>query len=226
MSACAQRAAAPGPVSAVANTPPAEELPLVAAIRSLCGYLLVVNTGEAHFTVEVSGTDLHTDTKGEHVLFNVDDLVVQAVTVSREQIGALATGKSDRALLQAHEAWESAYLGQVLGSKLDPKEVDLIFRLPAAPSVTGIMWWFEMPRSAGAPSGASRSVFATVDVADHVVGLVAQATGGREPFDIMKRMAGWMGTLKVSATPISPAAASASVRERSQAGQTCANSEG
>jgi hypothetical protein len=69
-------------------------------------------------------------------------------------------------------------------------------------------------------------VFATVDVADHVVGLVAQATGGREPFDIMKRMAGWMGTLKVSATPISPAAASASVRERSQAGQTCANSEG
>jgi hypothetical protein len=225
--ACAQRAAAPRPVPsvpAVANTPPAEELPEVAAIRSLCGYLLVVNTGEAHFTVELSGTDVGTDTKGEHVLFNVDDLVVQAVTVSREQIGEPATGKSDRALLQAHEAWESEYLGRVLGSKLDPREVDLIFRLPAAPSVTGIMWWFEIPRSAGAKSGVSGSVFATVDVAHHVVGLVAQATGGLAPLDIMKRIAGWMGTLKVSATPISPAAVSASIRERSHADQTCANS--
>jgi hypothetical protein len=223
VSACAQRAAAPRAAPAVAHTPPAEEVPGVAAIRSLCGYVLVVNTGEAHFTVELSGTDVRTEMKREHVVFTVDDLLVQAVTVSREQIGAPATGKSDRALLRAHEAWESEYLGGVLGSKLEPKEIELIFRLPAAPAVTGITWWFEMPRSAGALSGISGSVFTTVDVAHHVVGLVAQATDDLAPFDIMKRMAGWMGTLKISATPISPMAVSASIRERLQANQTCAN---
>ena len=72
---CAQRAAAPRAVPAVAHTPPTEALPEVAAIRSLCGYLLVVNTGEAHFTVQLSGTDVRTETKREHVLFTVDDLL-------------------------------------------------------------------------------------------------------------------------------------------------------
>ena len=143
--------------------------------------------------------------------------------MSQEQIGELARRQSDRALLRAHEAWESEYLGGVLGSKLEPKEIELIFRLPAAPAVTGITWWFEMPRSAGALPGVSGSVFPTVDVAHHVVGLVAQATDDLAPFDIMKRMAGWMGTLKISATPSSPRAGSASSRERMPAAQSCAN---
>lgn len=219
---CAQNAAGPSARGAEAPaggaTSPVEEG--VAILHSACGFVALVNDGAAHFTVELAGTAVAAKDAGKEGTFlTVDDLLVQVVHVSRAQIGDAAAGKSGVELLRAHERWESAYMGERIGTKLEVRELALEPGAAKALPGSGIVWWFPLPLSGGLGSGSW--VFATVEVGERVVGLSAQATGGLLPVDVMRRLAAWLGTMKVSPAPLSAAAVSAALEADPRTSESC-----
>jgi hypothetical protein len=212
---CAHGEPAPSPRN-VEEAPMGED---EVAIRSLCGMELVVNDGDAHFAVDLTGASVHSDEKPEGLFIRVDDLVIQAVHVSEKQMGAAASGKRGLELLRAHRAWESDYISSTLGVKLEPHEMDLEIESTPGSRQHGLMWWVPLP---DAPGSAHRyMVFASLEVSHHVVGLSARAWYGLEPLDVMARLASSMRTLKTSPAYLSPVAIASDIRKRSQAGESC-----
>lgn len=223
-SACAGTAAGPTPRSAPAAqasqpAAAADGGTETAAIRSLCGLLLVTNAGAAHFTVELAGNDVRVQHSGETELYLVDGLAVQLITVDHRQMPS-GVGKHGMGLLRAHEAWEAAYAGKLLGAKVEPAEIE-IRNDGAGPWARGLSWWYDPPRGAVAP-GVSGSVFLTFELADRVVGLSAQSVEGLQRFDILARLATFWASARTSRTDLSPADISAELRARFERGEACA----
>jgi hypothetical protein len=216
--ACAQGAAGPSAAPQGAAAKAADTPDGVAAIKSLCGLLLVANDGDAHFAVDLAGTSVRVEEKAQDV-FYVDDLQVQVVRTSAKQIGAAAADKGGLDLLRAHEAWESEYLGQQLGAKLEPQEVNLEAGKGASFPGPGLMWWVELPPNS--PVGHGFWVYATFELEGRVVGLSARATGGLQPVDIMSRLATWLGGMRTSTSSLDPRVLSEDIRRRNQAGEVC-----
>jgi hypothetical protein len=207
--ACAHNAAGPPPAQPAAQATDAEG---VFTIVSSCGFRVLVNEGDAHFTIDLDGTVTLDEHDGGDYLA-MDDVIVQIVHTSRAQLGPAAVGKDGLDLLRAHEAWESAYLAEQLHAKVEPKELSLDSKGGSA-KLEGIMWWFPLADRAG-PGGAPVHrywAYATFVVGDHVVGLSARAERGLEPVDLMQRLARWMATLAPSSAKLSPEAVSAAVR--------------
>jgi hypothetical protein len=192
----------------------------VFTIVSGCGFRLLVNDGDAHFTIDLDGSVTLAEQQGDAMYLAVDDLLVQVVHVSHAQLGAAGERKQGLDLLRAHEAWESAYLAGALHTKVEPREVQLESKGGGERAgqltgqLTGIVWWFPLPDRAGADGVAIHRLwaYATVVVGDHVVGLSARAEGGLEPVDVMSRLARWVATIAPSATPLSPRAVSEALR--------------
>jgi hypothetical protein len=95
----------------------------VAAIKTETGYLIVWNQPEIHFSLGVNGKDVRPMTRPGtgSVAFNVDGVVfqVQTVAISEFLKNAKKQKLSDQAILIAHRDWESQYLEQTVGTKLN-----------------------------------------------------------------------------------------------------------
>jgi hypothetical protein len=199
--------AAPKPAAPPAsNTVDGDSL---ATIVTDCGYRLVVNNGDVHYTVDLFGTSVSTHEQGEQQAFIVDDLIVQVVDATPAQIGAAAAGKSGMDLLRAHEAWEGAYLAKQLGVNAEPRDIAVT---PAKGSAlpAGALTWslpLEDRKEEGVRIHRSWS-FVTVAMGQRITGLSGMAEGGLEPMDVTTRLLTWLGTMKSSPAPISPQAVS------------------
>jgi hypothetical protein len=225
---CAQNAASPAgePRAATAaadarpapvpETGPAKEA--IVAIYAACGLRLVGNEGDAHFTLDLRGTSVHRDADANLPAYIVDDLLVRP-HLGRAEMGVLAQGKTGLDLLRVHEAWESASIAREIHAKVEPRESPLVLHGPAARE--GLLWWFPLPDGivGDGPPVHRYAVYATVVLADRVVGLSAVAERGLEPVDVMARLSAWMDTLTPSETIVSVAATQAQIR--SEAAPKC-----
>jgi hypothetical protein len=191
----------------------------LAAVRTPCGALIVANDGAVHFTVELSGGHIELKQHPDGLLIRVDDLIVQTVNTSRAQIGAPAATKTGVDLLRTHLVWESEYMGKLLATKLETHEVDLIGATGAHQPERGLMWWFAVPATPQVQAG--HSVYATFELAEHVVGLSARTLGDLQPAAVMERLGGWMGSFRASPGYVSPQTLGVEMRAKSLAGETC-----
>jgi len=211
-------AASPAPVAPKAAAPPASS-PLdgdaTVAIATDCGYRLVVNAGEVHYTIDLTGTDMSTQQRDEQLAFVVDDVVVQVVDVTPAQIGTLAAGKSGVDLLRAHEAWESAYIAKQLGVNTKPQDISVSPAKGSAFPTGALTWWLPLEDRKEEGVAIHRSwSFVTMNMGQRVVGLSGLAEHGLEPMDVTTRLLSWLGTLKSSRARIPPPAVSAEIKAR------------
>ena len=221
LSACGAPHQAPPPATIVSRPSPVSKPGETAAIRSLCGYLFVVNQGPAHLQLEIPGAILRHDTRGEHDFYSVDDLVVQVHAVNASELGASASGKSGLALLRAHETWEADYLSDQVMERISPVETATTFSLRNGAQVPGLLWRFDLPPTVPAAPGITGTTFATIDVRGVVFVLSAQATNGMDPRDLAAHLTQFMKGLSLSDDYLSPEEISRGIKARVAAGGSC-----
>jgi hypothetical protein len=209
------------PASVAAPAPPAAKPVGTVFIRSLCGYVFVVNDGAAHVQLEIPGATLRHDGRGEHDFYVVGDLIVQVHSVSARELGATAAGKSGLDLLRAHEKWEADYLSDKVMERISPVETVTPFALRNGAKAPGLVWRFDLPPTVPAAPGITGTTFATIDVRGVVFVLSAQATNGMDPRDVAAQLTKWMTGLSLSESYLSPDEISGGIKARVAAGEAC-----
>jgi len=172
----------------------------VAAIKTKTGYLIVWNQPDIHFTLGVNGKDVRPMNRpaSGSVPFNVDGVVfqVQSVAISEFLKNAKKQKLSDQAILMAHRDWESQYIEQTLGKKLNVTSVPQ----PLSNGSQALLWKFAMPKNK-----AQQQVYLTMVSSNHFIILNGTEETGKVPVPesiVQRLLADTLSTFKASSRPI------------------------
>ncbi len=170
-----------------------------AAIKTDEGVLLVWNGRGLHFTLAISGKEIHPPDESEDMFFYVDDKFLQIKVVEIEAFapGARAKKLDDRAILAAHREWETKYLENLLKTKLAVHT----FNVKLSNGTDASIWQFDMPEP---KVGDTRiQLYLTTVRKDRVLLLNSVARGaGFDSEAARKFLMDTIATLKLSSTPI------------------------
>jgi hypothetical protein len=169
----------------------------VAAIKTETGYLIVWNQPEIHFSLGVNGKDVRPMTRPGtgSVAFNVDGVVfqVQTVAISEFLKNAKKQKLSDQAILIAHRDWESQYLEQTVGTKLNvttaPQQL--------SNGSQALIWKYDKPKTKG-----SEQMYLTMVSGTNVVILNGVVSERITASVVQQLLLNTISTLRVSSRPI------------------------
>lgn len=180
-----------------------------AAIKLDEGMLFVWNVRALYFTLTIKGKEIKPLNDPEHIFFSVDDKIFQIQLASITEFAPDAKEKKldDKAILAAHRDWESAFVSELLKSKLEVRS----FNTRLSKGSDALMWQFDMPE--GKNADAKQQVYLTVVSKDYVLLLNCVATATVS--DAMARtfLLDTIGTLKISPAPIDVKKLSDSIRD-------------
>jgi hypothetical protein len=169
----------------------------VAAIKTETGYLIVWNQPEIHFSLEVKGKDVRPMNRpaSGSVAFNVDGVVfqVQTVAISEFLKNAKKQKLTDQAILIAHRDWESQYLEQTVGTKLNVTTASQ----QLSNGSHALIWKYDKPKTKG-----SEQMYLTTVSGNNVVilnGVVSEKITGSV---VQQLLLNTISTLRVSSRPI------------------------
>jgi hypothetical protein len=169
----------------------------VAAIKTETGYLIVWNQPEIHFSLEVKGKDVRPMNRpaSGSVAFNVDGVVfqVQTVAISEFLKNARKQKLTDQAILIAHRDWESQYLEQTVGTKLNVTTASQ----QLSNGSHALIWKYDKPKTKG-----SEQMYLTTVSGNNVVilnGVVSEKITGSV---VQQLLLNTISTLRVSSRPI------------------------
>jgi len=169
----------------------------IAAIRTDDGYLVVWNQPDIHFMVGLKGKDVRPmGSPGTgSVAFNVDSVVfqIQSVAISEFAKNARKQKPNEAAILIAHRDWETQYLEQTAGTKLNITTVPQQLRNGSQ----ALLWKYDKP-----PTRGSEQMYLTTVTGNHVV-ILNGVVGGKASETAVKRLLlDTIATLEVSSRPI------------------------
>ena len=169
----------------------------IAAIKTNDGFLVVWNQPDIHFTLGVRGKDVRLMNRPEtgSIPFNVDGVVFQIQTVATSKFvkNARKQKLSDQSILFAHRDWESQYLEQTVGEKLN---------LPSTPQKLSngsqaLIWKYDKPKTRG-----SEQMYLTIVSGANVVILNGVISGRNTESVVRQQLLNTISTLTVSQRPI------------------------
>ena len=169
----------------------------IAAIKTDTGFLIVWNGPEIHFTLGLNGKDVRPMARPGtgSVAFNVDGVVFQLQTVAiSEFLKDVKKQKlSDQAILMAHRDWETQYLEQTAGTKLN---------VTTAPQQLGngsqaLIWKYDRPKTRG-----SEQMYLTVVSGGNVIILNGVVSERNTASAVQQLLLDTISTLRVSPRPI------------------------
>lgn len=169
----------------------------VAAIKTETGYLIVWNQPDIHFTLGLKGKDVRPMNRpaAGSVAFNVDGVVfqVQTVAISEFLKNAKKQKLSEQAILIAHRDWESQYLEQTVGEKLNvttsPRQL--------SNGSQALLWKSDKPRT----KGSEQTYLTTVSGANVVI-LNGVVSGRISETAVEQLLLDTISTLRVSSRSI------------------------
>jgi hypothetical protein len=181
------------------------------AIKMVDGYIFVWNRPELHFSISIKGKDIKPLTDSDHIFFNVDGKVfqIQSLPVRTFLADADRKGPDDKAILAAHRDWESKFVEETLGSKL--KVESSAEKLGNGSDL--LLWQFDMPP--GLSADAKKQLYLTLVYKDYVLLFNSVVTASISEDVARKFLLDTVGTLKVSAVPISVKDLQQSIRKGS-----------
>jgi hypothetical protein len=169
----------------------------IAAIRTDDGYLVVWNQPDIHFMVGLKGKDVRPmGSPGTgSVAFNVDSVVfqIQSVAISEFAKNARKQKLNDAAILIAHRDWETQYLEQRAGTKLNITTVPQQLRNGSQ----ALLWKYDKP-----PTRGSEQMYLTTVTGNHVVILNGVVAGKASETVVKRLLLDTIATLEVSSRPI------------------------
>jgi hypothetical protein len=181
-------------------------------IKTADGILVVSNEPGNLYTMEIRGKTIAP--VPDHALwFTVDGNFFQIVTATKAQFlnGQSDKGMSEKALLTAHQKWESDYIAQTLNRKLDVRSEWI--KLPN--NMTALAWSYEMPQ-VDSRQTAAMQLYLTVLKGDRVLALNTAVEGKNDPRLQQAFLFSTLSTLKPRDKPLSLKEASEQVTKGKQ----------
>lgn len=164
-----------------------------ASIKTNYGYLFISNTKEKSFTFEIRGKDVKPMTGGNNPMFTVDGKFFQVVIADTKNFVPDGKKLNEMEILELHKIWESDYLSEVYGKKLE-----LIIEKVSVKDFTTMFWGFERPMP---NQKIDRDYFLTKVVGKNVLVLSSSLNVGEKVSDYQKFLVEMMETLKISDEP-------------------------
>ena len=169
----------------------------IAAIKTDTGFLIVWNRPEIHFTLGLNGKDVRPMARPGtgSVAFNIDGVVFQVQTVVASEFlkNARKQKLSDQAILMAHRDWETQYIEQTAGTKLNvttaPQQL--------SDGSQALIWKYDRPKTRG-----SEQMYLTVVSGGNVVILNGVVPERNTASAVQQLLLDTISTLKVSPRPI------------------------
>ena len=169
----------------------------IAAIKTNDGFVIVWNEPDIHLTLALKGKDVRPmGSPGTgSVAFNVDGVVFQLQTVAISEFlkNAKKQKLNDHEVLMAHRDWETQYLEQTAGTKLNvtstPQQL--------SNGSQGLLWKYDKPKTRG-----SEQMYLTMVSGSSVVILNGVVSERNPASAVQQLLLNTISTLKVSARPI------------------------
>lgn len=186
-----------------------QDPPAIAAIKTADGYLMVWNRPDLHFTILIKGKDIKPLNDAEHIMFQVDGMLLQIQLADVREFAADAKEKKldDAAILAAHRDWESKFAEEQLGGKLKVESSST--KLSSGAEV--LLWQYDMPEALKAE--AKKQVYLTLVGGDHVIVLNSAVTPKVSEEQARKLLQDAVATLKTSPDPIDVKKLAISIRD-------------
>jgi len=197
---------APPTPAATPSADPLDDVPAFVALKDEGGYLLLINDGDVHAAMHVTGgsyqeLELPPEAK-EQTIFGLDGRVTQLIHVSEVQLGA-PEPEPDEARLRRHMVWETSFLSRDI-----PEPLIVEHKVLTVGGRALLAWWFVAPDATWAQLH--------VTAADHgdVVGLIGVVESPDELDAAIAHLSADVATIRFSATLIDPKAEQAALRAR------------
>ncbi len=167
-------------------------------LKTKDGYIVVQNRKATSFYFEFKGEKFE-PMDSDHPKFMIDGKRIQIVTIARDEFWkTFADSKkepTDEELLELHKKWESDYLGNSLGEKLDVKS-----QIVESPTKRKMMYWsFAVPKAAALE--VSNYIFLTTVVGKIILALNSGIESADSEAAYRTYLTETMSTLKTSETP-------------------------
>lgn len=154
----------------------------VSAIKTASGVMVVWDTPDIRFTVEIPGKTIKPLEHPQHFFIKVDGVPIQVQTVSIPDIYSKQVEVSLKGLMLAHRDWEKSHLEKSLGAKLQ-LESGLVTLTDGS---EGLVWSYAMPK--GMDAEVARQIYLTRPVADRLLVLNAAVIQGAKEEVIRKTL--------------------------------------
>ena len=169
----------------------------IAAVKTEDGFLIVWNQPDIHFTLGLKGKEVRPMNRPGtgSVAFNVDGVVfeIQTVPINEFLKNARKQKLSDQSILIAHRDWESQYLEQAVGTKLNVTTVPQ----QLSNGSEALLWKYDKPKTKG-----SEQMYLTVVSDANVVILNGVISGKITGSAVQQLLLDTISTLRVSSRPI------------------------
>jgi hypothetical protein len=168
-------------------------------IKTAKGILIVSNEPGNIYTLEVNGFSIE-PIQGHPLWFKIDGKFFQIVTAEKHQFlnGKSDKGMNEKALLVAHQRWESDYLAETLKRKLQIRSDWPII----SNRMTALAWNFDMPVITEGQTAATQ-LYLTVVKGDRVFVLNSAIETNSDLKAQQAFLVNTMATLKPGNKPLS-----------------------
>lgn len=167
-------------------------------VKSPNGILIVWNQPSNNFTLQVKGNDVE-PVENRNLAFLIDGKFLQVVTAFKKDFLSDKQKKEDlddKSILAAHLIWESSYLEQVVGEKLD-----IISETISLPNnKAAILWSFRTPEKDRGE--VLRQVFLTTVNGESVLALNGAVTSSVGESTVRDFLLATAATLSVRDKPL------------------------
>ncbi len=167
-------------------------------VKSPNGILIVWNQPSNNFTLQVKGNDVE-PVENRNLAFLIDGKFLQVVTAFKKDFLSDKQKKEDlddKSILAAHFIWESSYLEQVVGEKLD-----IISETISLPNnKAAILWSFRTPEKD--KGEVLRQVFLTTVNGESVLALNGAVTSSVGESTVRDFLLATAATLSVRDKPL------------------------
>jgi len=180
------------------------------AIKTKDGFLIVSNEPGNFYTMEIKGREIK-PIPNRPFWFTVDGKFLQVVNAEQSQFLKPDDPKSPadaKEVLSQHMKWESDYIAQTLGAKLQINS----HWLSLANGLTAISWDYDMPH-VDPRQTAQRQLYLVVINGNHVVGLNTVVEKDGEEKTLQQYLIATLGSLKPRDKPLSLEDASKAIRQ-------------
>jgi hypothetical protein len=180
-----------------------------AAIKTADGFLFVWNRPDLYFTISIKGKVIEPLNDPDHVFFNVDGMVFQLQLASISEFAPDARMKKldDKNILAAHRDWESKFVEDLLGKKLQVQT----HNTKLSNGGDALLWQFDMPE--GTNADAKKQLYLTIVSKSYVLLLNGVANANVSETTVRKYLLDTIATLKISAVPIDVKQLAESIRK-------------
>jgi hypothetical protein len=191
----------------------------IGAVYSHSGLLFVVNSRNAHFTIELDGSDIKTLPSEKISYWLIDGILIETYVVDKRQIGPDALTLSGEDLLLRHMRWESEHIAKQNGWPYTAPE-RIKIKLSSQKSAIG--WIIDASgKLTVLGEKIGKMVFVTAEVGDKIFVMTSPVPVAGGHMAAFEKMAKDLEAIKISSVPLDIKEVADHIKKENKEGVRC-----